>query len=122
MKPEEFVQAIKLCVGDSAVQDQLALLENPPGRKPRKELVELSRWYKKCSADDKEKIQQLLQAVSQATIFGFFCVLDGVRVVEDEPDKGEFELYFVKQGKKTLLNNFKAEPLHDIFQSIKDEK
>jgi len=62
----------------------------------------------------------VLEAVScsaKAAVFGFFCVLDGVRVVEDGEDKGEFELLFRKGEVATRLNDPEGELLHDLYNT-----
>jgi hypothetical protein len=50
------------------------------------------------------------------SVFGFFCVIDGVRAIEDGPDKGRLELSYVKDGVR-LLNPPEGEMLHDIFNT-----
>ena len=48
-------------------------------------------------------------------IFGFLCVLDGVRIIEDSEEKGKLLLYYEKNGNRQLLNDPKEEYLHDQF-------
>lgn len=47
-------------------------------------------------------------------IFGFLCVLDGVRVIEDDETKGDFQLNYIK-GSKSLLNAADSPMLHDLY-------
>ncbi len=47
---------------------------------------------------------EALDDVAEGVIFGVLCVLDGVRAIESGPDKGELELYYVKDGTRVLLN------------------
>ena len=56
-----------------------------------------------------------LQQAAESAIFGFFCILDGVRSIENATDKGTLELYFVKESERTLLNDPHAEELHNLF-------
>ena len=51
-------------------------------------------------------------------VFGFLCVLDGVRAVENGPDKGTFELRYLKDG-SVLLNPQDEAMLHDLYNSIR---
>jgi hypothetical protein len=64
-------------------------LRNPPGRRPRQRLLRLSRWFHQLSTEDQVMLAEILKDLAEGAIFGFFCVLDGVRVI----DKGGFELY-----------------------------
>jgi hypothetical protein len=45
-------------------------------------------------------------------------VLDGLRAIEDEGEKGTLELYFRKGGHSVLLNDSEDELLHDIFVGL----
>jgi hypothetical protein len=51
-------------------------------------------------------------------VFGFFCVLDGVSAIEDSPEKGDLELYFVKSSQKIRLNDPRQEELHNLFNVL----
>ena len=66
------------------------------------------------------KLAQVAREAAEAALFGVFCVLDGVRVIEDTWDKGDLELHFIKNGNRTLINDPKQEPLHDQFQRLRD--
>ena len=54
-------------------------------------------------------------AVDQ-TVFGFLCVLDGVRQIESDSDKGELVLKFTKHGDDAVLNG-DGPALHDLFKT-----
>ncbi len=62
---------------------------------------------------------EALDDVAEAVLFGVLCVLDGVREIENEPDNGELELYYVRGGARVLLNDVKQGELHDIFQAMR---
>jgi len=57
---------------------------------------------------------------AESALFGVFCILDGLRVIEDGPEKGNLELHFIKSDPRTLLNDPTNEPMHDQFQRSKD--
>jgi hypothetical protein len=118
MNNMEFVKVINTAVGESAVYGTLKNLENLPGKKPAEQLVILSSWYKQLSEDDKEMVVKVMKAVVNSSIFGFLAVLDGVRIVEDNPDKGQFELYYVNGGDRKLLNDANEDYLHDIYKEL----
>jgi hypothetical protein len=118
---EDFIKAIVSWVRDSAVDDTLSVMEEPPGRRPRKKDVELSEWYNKQSISDKEMIKKALFEAVDASLFGIFAVIDGVRTIEDTQNKGVFKLYFEKDGEKKLINEEGNEYLHDIYNSITNQ-
>jgi hypothetical protein len=118
MTNEEFVAAIKLTVSDAAVSGMIKTLSRPAGRKPSAHLVRLSAWYNRVGHDDQQLLAKVLQEAVEHAVFGFFCVLDGVRAIEDNIEKGAVELYFVKAGEKVLLNNPRQEELHNLFNRL----
>jgi hypothetical protein len=117
MTGEDFVAAIKRSVRDSAIQDCRALLEKPPGRRPAQALVAQSNWYLSLSAHDQRRLAGVIQEAVDTALFGFFCVLDGVRAVEDGPIKGDFVLNYVKDT-STPLNGPALPCLHDLFMEL----
>ncbi len=116
MDATEFVKAIKITVRDSAINGCISLLTKVPGRNPNQELVSASMWYNNLSDHDQNMVQYVARMATDESVFGFLCVLDGVRVIEELGEKGDLELLFVKNGKKVLLNPTKGELLHDIFK------
>ena len=44
-------------------------------------------------------------------------MLDGVSAIDSGENKGHLELYYVKDGKKELLNEFDNEFLHDMYNT-----
>jgi hypothetical protein len=121
LKPEEFVAVVKLRTSDAAVKGSLKTLERPPGRSPSERLLNLSRWYNQLSEEDRHMLGEAFREVAESAIFGFFCILDGVRVIEDTTDKGELELYFVKGSERTLLNDPHLEELHNVFNALRSK-
>ena len=117
MTPEDFISALKAAVHDSAIHGIRETLEHPAGRKPTASDVELSDWYHALARTEKEKVMRVVQRAVHASVFGFLCVLDGVRAIEDSQQKGELQLYYVRDGARTLLNQAQEECLHDIYQA-----
>ncbi len=118
MTQEEFIQGIKLSVCDGAVKGTIRSLERPPGRKPDPQYVRRSEWYRGISDEDKSMVREVIAEASESAVFGFCCVLDGVRFVESRPDKGDFELYYVNGGERTRLNDPQHEELHNLFNWV----
>ena len=117
MNESEFVGAIRLAVEQSAAKDCLENYQNPPGRSPSAELVQLSQWYTALSEEDQSMVARAMQDAVRASIFGFFCVLDGVRAIEDSSDKGSLELWHVKNDLRTRINDPVRNPLHDEYNA-----
>lgn len=115
MQAQQFIDAIKLAVVDGSIQSIKSNLSQPPGRKPEQKLVEMSEWFNQLGDDEKNMVLKIVRESVETTVFGFLCVLDGVRPIEDEEAKGVLELYFKKDGDQQLLNNPDQEYLHDLF-------
>jgi hypothetical protein len=102
MTKDEFIEKVKNAVIPAATTGVLSTIENPPGRKPDKELVQLSEWLISLSGIDKANVTKLVEKAASACLFGVCAVLDGVRVVDQETDC--FEIYRVNcEGEKEPL-------------------
>ena len=112
----EFIEVIKLVVEKSSINSVVENLKKPPGRSPSVHLLELSQWYNNLSESDRSFVYKVISESVSTSIFGFLCVLDGVRAIENGK-KGELKLYYEKDDLKILLNDFNSEFLHDIFNS-----
>src|SRR5262245_10003875 len=108
---EEFVEAIRTAVHESAISGTESSLLRPPGRRPAAGDVELSRWYRELSSEDRVHVNTVIQRSVHSSVFGFLCVLDGVRSIEAE-SQGRLELVYVKGNDRRVLNS-ESEFLHD---------
>jgi hypothetical protein len=118
MTTDQFVEAVKIQTSDAAVTGTIACLKRPPGRKPREKDVRLSEWYNRLHTLDQQMLQQALREATELAVFEFFCVLDGVTVIEDTREKGALELDYVKGSERTRLNPTEGEELHNIFNEM----
>jgi hypothetical protein len=114
MEGQEFVNAIKLAVRDAAISGALSLLERPPGRQPSASLLENADWYASLSESERQKLLNIIQGAVDQAVFGFLCVIDGVRAIEDGAEKGRLELRHINE-KETLLNPPEGAMLHDLY-------
>jgi len=117
MQSEEFVSAIKKVVETSSIDDVIANIEKLSGTKADHRLKYLVNWYNDLDTEGQQCVKEIIRDSVSTTLFGFFCVLDGVRAIEDGPNKGAIELYYVKDDKRILLNDLNEEFLHDIYKS-----
>jgi hypothetical protein len=114
MDAKEFVTKIKRAVRDSAIDETIRVLQLPPGRRPRVELLKQANWYRSLSFEDQQMLTQVIANAVNRAVFGFLSVLDGVRVIEDDEKKGDFQLHYIKNG-STLLNGPDAPMLYELF-------
>jgi len=121
MDPAEFVKAIKLYACDLSVDGTAKNLLRPSGRRPHPDLLKLSAWFKQLPADDQITVLDVAREAAENAIFGVFCILDGVRAIENGTGKGGFEIHYVKGDEKVLLNATNGEMLHDIFQGLRSK-
>ncbi|MCA1032997.1 hypothetical protein LCL95_18575 [Bacillus timonensis] len=117
MNNKDFVKTIIEVVREESIADSIEDLIDPPGRKPSSEDIELSSWFNQLEDNDKEKLIKIVRRAVDTSIFGFLAVLDGVRAIESDPNKGKLELHYKKTENSILLNNPKVEYLHDIFNN-----
>ena len=115
MNSTEFIDSIKSVVVETAVDSIKSNLIKPPGKKPSEKLQEMSEWYNNIGDNDKAILLQIIRESVETSIFGFLCVLDGVRIIEDSDEKGKLLLYYEKNGNRQLLNDPNEEYLHDQF-------
>jgi hypothetical protein len=111
---EQFAELIRIVVRDGAASETLSVLKAPPGKRPSEELGARSTWYNSLDSDQKKILSSVvLDAVNRA-VFGFLCVIDGVRAIEHGADKGSLELRYVKNG-SVLLNPPDGKVLHELW-------
>lgn len=115
MNTQEFVEAIRKSVDEGSVEALKSVLTKPPGRSPKQEWKELSKWYNEGDDDQKSKIISLIKEAVSMSVFSFLCVLDGIRAIENSFDKGQLFLYYEKDKQRVLLNDPDKEYLHDLL-------
>ncbi|TDN38092.1 hypothetical protein E4631_24380 [Hymenobacter sp. UV11] len=116
MTTETFIDVVKEVVRNASVNSVETLLHHVPGRSPDKHLVALSTWHTALSDSDKHMVTQVIEQAVDDALFGFLCVLDGVRVVES--NSGDFELRYRRKGESVLLSpNEEVGYLHDLYNA-----
>lgn len=118
MSPSEFVDAIKTEVRDAASSATIAQLRAPTGRKPTDDLKRLSEWFNQLSEEDQQTVGEVAAMVSHNAVFGFLCILDGVRPIQEGYQAGELRLEFVGDDKHSVrLNSTTDDMLHDLLNA-----
>ena len=115
MDKEEFIKLIKSEVSESAIESIVENLIDPPGRKPSPELVAQSEFYKSLSSENQEVINKIVSEAVHEAVFGFLCVVDGVRSISKAGETSNLKLYHANNEQNTLLNTEQEEYLHDIY-------
>jgi hypothetical protein len=113
MNSHEFVEAIKRHVSDAAVEDTIANLKAPPGRRVPPEVQARSDWYNGLSEDDAAHVCSVIATAVHAGLFGLLAALDGARAIDD--GQGRFELTYVADQR--VLLNPQAIDLHDLLNA-----
>jgi hypothetical protein len=98
MDASKFVEIVKKSVCETAIRDTLRNLEYPPGRRPPRDLLARSEWYKALDENQRSVVRDIVRSSVENAIFGFLSVLDGVRPIETTEERGSFELRFTKGG------------------------
>lgn len=114
MKGEDFVEALRTHVLEAAVEDTLAFLKAPPGRRVTQEERALSNWFNDLPELHREYFASTLKMVSQQAVFGVLAAIDGARKIAD--GEGRFELAYVSDD-TVILNAEDSTPLHDLLNA-----
>ena len=119
MKPEEFVEVIRVIVLESSVKSVGTLLRHPPGREPQTELVELSKWFCNMPEEHQARVIEVARLAAHQAVFGLLAVIDGVRAIESTSVKGRLELKYVSERESRILNDPTGPQLHDLLNQAR---
>ena len=114
MNGPDFVEALKRHVRDSAMEDTIANLKSPPGRRVPPQERKRSDWYNGLSDEEAAHVNSVIATSVHEALFGLLAVLDGARTIDDEG--GRFELTYVAD-KRVPLNDPQAIGLHDLLNA-----
>ena len=65
--------------------------------------------------ENRAKIKEIIKESLETAVFGFLCLLDGVRAIESTSTKGRLILTYEKEGQTVLLNSPDDEYLHNLL-------
>ncbi len=105
MNGQDFVQAIDVAVKDSAVRSVLSNIQTLTGARPEAALIEASNWFKELSPKQQTIVTGLLVRAAHYAVLNFLAVLDNSVPLEPGADRGEFELFYVRQGRRVRIND-----------------
>ena len=114
MTADEFMEAITAVAFKPALESAFSRDTQPTRLKWEQRRRQLAQWFDSLEAEEQSNVREVIWESVHSGIFGFCCVLDGVRAVEDGSDQGEFELYHVRGNQRVRLNG-NGEELHNLF-------
>ncbi len=116
MNAEEFVVAMNRATVEGSASELMDDLANPVGRRtksPRE--LDLAAWIKSLDDVTRGYVSYMLKQQAERTLFGVFCVIDGIRVIK--PDC-RFEIWQVDEdGNRVLIKGEYGEFLHDLYRA-----
>ena len=119
MNQEEFIKLLKRDVTKAGAEDVIENLIAPVGRKPSEKLLKMSNFYNSMDGTNKKIINEIIYEAIDTGIFGFLCLIDGVRSVNMNGEENHLKLTFINDdtGKEVILNNPNEDFLHDIYNA-----
>ncbi|MCP4990020.1 MAG: hypothetical protein GY928_29425 [Colwellia sp.] len=116
MNSEQFISIIKKVVRESAIEDTIENLEDPPGRRVSENERYRSDWFNGLSSDSRINVESIITDAVDEALFGLLSVIDGARAIEDGENKGKLILTHKKQQEK-VLNDPDNIGLHDLYKA-----
>jgi hypothetical protein len=117
MDSEEFVRAVKRTCSDNEGEENVRSLRNSPGRRPQCKAAPAQKWFHQLDPGTQAGLVEALNDAAEGPVFGLLCILDGMGAIEDGPNKGRLELYYVNGEQRILLNDPIREELHNLFKA-----
>jgi hypothetical protein len=83
---DQLIDGLKLAVHRTAIDSVVDVVNSPPGRRPRAELVELSEWYKSLDDYGREQVNEVVRLTADFAVLCMLAVLDGSLAISNEGD------------------------------------
>jgi hypothetical protein len=119
MDQTAFVGLVRELVVEAAASDTISQIAKPSGRNLSEKRMRRAAWFNGLSTEDRANVEYAVVDAARAAVFGLFCLLDGARVIENEPNRGHLELRYVNAASNVLLASSAADmptlPLHELF-------
>jgi hypothetical protein len=113
LRQREFIDAVYAAVYKTAIDGVIRLLVQPPGRRPRSDIVNLSSWYNGLNDDQQNLVQDVVRLTADQAVFGMLAALDGARSLG--PDA---RLILNSDGTDLTAPH----ELHDLFRDRVDQE
>ena len=119
MEQAAFIDLLHQTVLEPATTGTISQIASPTGRNISDDRRRRAAWFRSLSPEDRAHVEYAIAEAARTATFGFLCVLDGVRVIEDGTDRGHLELHHVKGNSAHLLASSADEmpvaPLHELL-------
>jgi hypothetical protein len=113
MRARDFIEAVYAGVYRTAIDGVIRLLVQPPGRRPRRHITDLSAWYNGLAEHDQDRVQEVVRLSVDQAVFGMLAALDGSRSLGQDAEMS------LRSGDAALAPDH---GLHDLFRSRIDEE
>lgn len=91
----------------------IRLLAQPSGRRPRRDIADLSAWYNELDERDQDGVREVVRLAVDQAVFGMLAALDGSRSL------GTGVELSLRDGNLDLMADH---DLHDIFRNRVDQE
>lgn len=122
MDRNEFIEAVYKYIALNAYTDAVESLKKPVGRQPSKEDILRSERYLSLSDEAKEVCDWVAKDSVDSALFGFFCVLDGVRNINATIANSRLRLTLETESETFILadnTEYLGTPdLHDLYNFV----
>ena len=121
MDAKSFVEGLAMNMRDGTVRTTKSWLQEPL-KQPDKKQLQAIEFYSTLSPDQKTQVDQIISYTSNMSYYLLLCILDHKSTVENSTNKGKLELYYEKNGQRTLLNDLKKveltiEAMHVLYDN-----
>jgi len=114
MTVEEFANLMKTHALHGTVKNLMSNFTSPPGRRPRKEVTEISAFFLNLSTSEKEIFKNAILESVRQSIFTLFSIIDGATIVDPAVQKFLISAKF-DEKKSELINGDESVDIHDYF-------
>jgi hypothetical protein len=114
LNTDELIDGLRLAVYQTAIDSVMSLLTNPPGRRPRADLIEMSAWFHSLDEYGRERVREIVRLSVDNSLFDTLAVLDGVMAISNDGAK----LSLSSEGRDLNPDH----DLHDRFRFLIDQE
>lgn len=120
MNRRRFVEALSKVALDEVVLGELAALREPPGRRPRLDLVARSEWFASLDADAQSQVVDTMTATAYAVLHSILVIMDGDAALDDAGSAGRLRVLWRTDDDLLDLSDPVGGPdLHDLLTDIR---
>ena len=114
MTVEEFAKLMETHALHGTVKNLISNFTSPPGRRPRKEIIDVSTFFLKLSTPEKEIFETAIFESVRQSIFAVFSIIDGATIVDPVVQKFLISAKF-DEKKSEVINGDEYVDIHDYF-------